>query len=145
LASMPPRYPSPKEIAELPKKAATDVLYNIKVDIVSTMAAEVAKAASWLLGKTLDAITGSTTPDVTSRWFVGQYAQMAGPAPLFAIPFLVLAASQSIATTDWGILARGLRGHGHAVGPAVPRAGRVGRHRPAKGLPQPALRHAEVV
>ena len=103
---MPPRYPSPKEIAELPKKAATDVLYNIKVDIVSTMAAEVAKAASWLLGKTLDAITGSTTPDVTSRWFVGQYAQMAGPAPLFAIPFLVLAASQSIATTDWGILAR---------------------------------------
>ena len=98
-----PNVPSPKEIAELPKKAATEVLNDIKDDVVSTMAAGVAKAASWLLGKTLDAITGSTTPDVTSKWFVGQYAQMAGLAALFAIPFLVFAAIQSVAATDWGI------------------------------------------
>jgi hypothetical protein len=65
LAGALPDVPSPKEIAELPKKAANDVLNNIKDDIVSTMAAEVAKAASWLSGKTLAAITGSTTPDVT--------------------------------------------------------------------------------
>jgi hypothetical protein len=106
LAGALPNVPSPKEIAELPQKAATDVLNGIKDDIVSTMAAGVAKAASWLLGKTLDAITGSTTPDVTSKWFVGQYAQMAGLAALFAIPFLLFAAIQSVAATDWGILAR---------------------------------------
>ena len=106
LAGALPNVPSPKEIAELPQKAATDVLNGIKDDIVSTMAAGVAKAASWLLGKTLDAITGSTTPDVTSKWFVGQYAHMAGLAALFAIPFLVFAAIQSVAATDWGILAR---------------------------------------
>jgi hypothetical protein len=64
IADAVPDVPSPKEIAELPTKAASDVLNGIKNDIVSTMAAGVAKAASWLLGKTLDAITGSTTPDV---------------------------------------------------------------------------------
>jgi hypothetical protein len=98
--------PSPKDIAELPKKVASDVLNGIKNNVVSTMAAGVAKAASWLLGKTLDAITGSTTPDVMSTWFVDRYAQMAALAALFAIPFLVLAAIQSVAATDWGILAR---------------------------------------
>ena len=106
IAGALPDVPSPKDIAELPQKVAGDVLNGIKDDVVSTMAAGVAQAASWLLGKTLDAITGSTTPDVTSRWFVGQYAQMAGLAALFAIPFLVLAAIQSVAATDWGILGR---------------------------------------
>jgi hypothetical protein len=101
IAGALPDVPSPKDIAELPHKVASDVLNGIKDDVVSAMAAGVAKAASWLLGKTLDAITGSTTPDVTSRWFVGQYAQMAGLAALFAIPFLVLAAIQSVAATAW--------------------------------------------
>jgi hypothetical protein len=37
---------------------------------------------------------------------VGQYVQVAGLAALFAIPFLVFAAIQSVAATDWGIIAR---------------------------------------
>jgi hypothetical protein len=84
IAGAVPDVPSPREIAELPKRVAGEVLDTIKDDVVSAMATGVARAASWLLGRTLDAITGSSTPDVTSEWFVGRYAQMAVLAALFA-------------------------------------------------------------
>jgi hypothetical protein len=102
-----PDVPSPKEISELPKKSATDVLNNIKDDIVSTMAAARGGQGRVLaVGQDARCDHRLDHPRRDLQVVRRPVRPNGRPAPLFAIPFLVLAAIQAIATTDWGILAR---------------------------------------
>jgi len=79
-----PDVPGPKEIPSCPRRRPNDVLNNLKDDIVSTMAAAgVAEAAS--SRRDLKVVRRPVRPN-------------GRPRPLLAIPFLVLAAIQSIAT-----------------------------------------------
>ena len=99
-----PFVPDPAEKAcEKVTGAVSDVAGDVVGDAAKAVAAPifrqatewVAQGAGWLVGRVGALIDTTTTPRLGSRWFAGQYAQMALLATALALPLLFLAVIQA--------------------------------------------------
>ena len=73
---------------------------------VDTITTWVADTAHWLLGKVLNFIDDSTSPDLEAEWFTERYEFMIGLASLVVLPMLLVASIRAILTQDVGQLLR---------------------------------------
>ena len=99
-----PLLPTPaKRACQQVTGAAGDVASDVAGDAAKAVAQPifrqatqwVAQGAGWLVGRIGGLIDTSTTPRLQSRWFAGQYAQMALLATALALPLLFLAVIQA--------------------------------------------------
>lgn len=75
---------------------------------MEALTAFVVNGAVWFLSQIAEAVTTSTTVDVTSDWFLQHYAAMTRFAAVFALLFLLLAAAGTAFHQDPGRIARGV-------------------------------------
>ena len=68
----------------------------------------VAQGAGWLVARVGALIDTTTTPRLESRWFAGQYAQMALLATTLALPLLFLAVIQAALARNPAVITRAL-------------------------------------
>jgi hypothetical protein len=66
----------------------------------------VAEGTQWVLGKVLNFIDDSTSPDLSASWFTERYEFMVGLAALVVVPILLLATVRAIMNQDVGQLLR---------------------------------------
>jgi len=71
----------------------------------------VTNAAVWVTGRVGDLIDTTASPDVTARWFAGQYSSMLAVAGVLALPMLLLAVIQALMRQDVWILLRSAFGY----------------------------------
>lgn len=73
---------------------------------VDTITTWVADTAHWLLGKVLNFLDHSTSPDLGADWFTERYRFMIGLASLVVLPMLVMASIRALVTQDLSQLLR---------------------------------------
>jgi len=73
---------------------------------VDTVTTWVADTAHWLLGKVLNFINTSTSPDLGAEWFLERYEFMIGLGALVVLPMLLIASVRAIITQDLSQLLR---------------------------------------
>lgn len=88
-----------KDIVTAPIKAAGDAVMKGVTDWVG-------KGASWLVGQAGHLIDTTTTPRITSPWFMRQYRAMGTLAVVFALPLLLLSVIQGVLRRDGGLIVR---------------------------------------
>jgi hypothetical protein len=71
----------------------------------------VTNAAVWVTGKVGELINATSSPDVQSAWFVGQYSAMLAVAGVLALPLLLLAVIQALMRQDAWMLVRSAFGY----------------------------------
>src|SRR4051812_34631426 len=71
----------------------------------------VTDAAVWVTGKVGALIEGTTSPNLTARWFEGQYGAMLAVAGALALLMLMLAVIQSVIRQDVSMLIRAAFGY----------------------------------
>ena len=112
-----PFVPDPAEKAcEKVTGAVGDVAGDVVGDAAKAVAAPifrqatewVAQGAGWLVGRVGALIDTTTTPRLESRWFAGQYAQMALLATALALPLLFLAVIQAALARNPMLITRAL-------------------------------------
>ena len=112
-----PFVPDPAEKAcEKVTGAVSDVAGDVVGDAAKAVAAPifrqatewVAQGAGWLVGRVGALIDTTTTPRLESRWFAGQYAQMALLATALALPLLFLAVIQAALARNPMLITRAL-------------------------------------
>ncbi|MGN6258335.1 MAG: hypothetical protein ACTHN3_11390 [Solirubrobacterales bacterium] len=87
-------------------KPITDALKGVGNSIFQQITTWVAEGASWLIGQVVSAIEETTTPELTTRGFLAEYAQMAQIAALMGLAMLLLAVLEGLAQGNAGLLAR---------------------------------------
>lgn len=87
------------EIITAPVRAAA----NGAVDMITSW---VADGAQWLLGKVVNFIDHSTSPDLGAQWFTERYRFMIGLAALVVLPMLLIAAIRAVMNQDISQLLR---------------------------------------
>src|SRR4051812_25716133 len=88
-----------KDIITAPIKAAGD-------EVMKGVTSWVAKGAGWLVGQAGKLISETTTPRITSLWFLRQYRSMGALAALFALPLLLMSVIQGVLKRDGGVILR---------------------------------------
>jgi hypothetical protein len=100
----------PKLVTD-PRGAATDIVTApIKAagdEVMQGVTTWVAKGAGWLMGQVGRLIGETTTPRITSPWFLRQYRTMGSLAAVFALPLLLLCVLQGVLKRDGGVIVRG--------------------------------------
>ncbi len=84
----------------------TGALKGIGNSIFSQVTTWVADGATWLIGKVVREIETTTTPELTSKGFLAEYAEMAVIASILAAAMLLLAILEAVAQSSWGVLGR---------------------------------------
>ncbi|HXV05608.1 MAG TPA: hypothetical protein VFP23_06860 [Solirubrobacterales bacterium] len=84
----------------------TSALKGVGNDIFKQITTWVAEGASWLIGQVVSAIEKTTTPQLTARGFLAEYAQMAGIAALLGAAMLLLAVLEGVAQGNASLLMR---------------------------------------
>lgn len=87
-------------------KPITDALKGVGNDIFQQITTWVAEGASWLIGQVVSAIEETTTPELTTKGFLAEYAQMAQIAALMGLAMLLLAVLEGLAQGNAALLAR---------------------------------------
>jgi hypothetical protein len=80
-------------------KGAGDVVFE-------QLTSWVAGGASWLMGEVVVAIEESTTPQLATKSFLGQYAKMAAIAAVLAVAMLLMAVLEGLAQGNSALLLR---------------------------------------
>src|SRR4051794_28073071 len=88
-----------KDIITAPIKAAGD-------EVMRGVTSWVAKGAGWLIGQAGKLIGETTTPRITSSWFLRQYRSMGALAAVFALPLLLMSIIQGVLKRDGGVVVR---------------------------------------
>lgn len=88
-----------KDIVTAPFKAAGD-------EVMKGVTSWVAKGAGWLVGQAGKLIDETTTPRITSLWFLRQYRSMAALAAVFALPLLLISIIQGVLRRQGGLILR---------------------------------------
>lgn len=94
------------EIVDEVGDAATAPVRYAANSAVDTITSWVADSAQWLLGKVINFIDDSTSPDLTAAWFTERYRFMIGLAALVLLPMLLLAAIRAVLQQDVSQLLR---------------------------------------
>lgn len=84
----------------------TSALKGIGNGILNQVTTWVAEGATWLIGQVVTEIEKTTTPDLTTKGFVGEYAKMAEIAALLAAAMLLLAIVEAVAQSSWAVLGK---------------------------------------
>jgi len=84
----------------------TGALKGVGNDVFKQITTWVAEGASWLIGQVVNAIEETTTPQLTARGFLAEYAQMAAIAALLGTAMLLLAVLEGLAQGNAALLAR---------------------------------------
>jgi type IV secretion system protein TrbL len=88
------------DIVTAPIKAAGD-------EVMQGVTTWVAKGAGWLISQAGKLIGETTTPRITSPWFLKQYRTMGSLAAVFALPLLLICVLQGVLKRDGGVIVRG--------------------------------------
>src|SRR3954471_5165685 len=88
-----------KDIVTAPFKAAGD-------EVMKGVTSWVAKGAGWLVGQAGKLIDETTTPRITSLWFLRQYRSMGALAAVFALPLLLISIIQGVLRRQGGVILR---------------------------------------
>jgi hypothetical protein len=84
----------------------TGALEGVGNGIFEQITQWVSDGAAWLIGEVLEGIEESTTPQLTAKGFLDQYAKMAMIASLLAMAMLLLAVLEGVAQGNAGMLIR---------------------------------------
>ncbi len=84
----------------------TGALRGIGAGIFAQITSWVSEGSAWLIGKVVGVIERSTTPRLTSKGFVSEYARMAAIAALLGTAALLVAVLEGLAQGNVGSLAR---------------------------------------
>src|SRR3954453_6312677 len=88
-----------KDIVTAPFKAAGD-------EVMKGVTSWVAKGAGWLVGQAGKLIDETTTPRITSLWFLRQYRSMGALAAVFALPLLLISIIQGVLPRQGSVILR---------------------------------------
>jgi hypothetical protein len=88
-----------KDIVTAPFKAAGD-------EVMKGVTTWVAEGAGWLVGQAGKLIDETTTPRITSLWFLRQYRSMGALAAVFALPLLLISIIQGVLRRQPGVILR---------------------------------------
>jgi hypothetical protein len=82
----------------------TNALKGIGNGILGQVTSWVAEGATWLIGQVVAEIEKTTTPELTTQGFLGEYARMSEIAALLAVAMLLLAILEAVAQSSWAVL-----------------------------------------
>jgi type IV secretion system protein TrbL len=88
------------------KNPVTDALKGIGNGIFEQITGWVSEGAAWLIGEVVEGIEETTTPQLTAKGFVDQYAKMATIAALLGMAMLLLAVIEGVAQGNSAMLVR---------------------------------------
>src|SRR3954447_23260880 len=88
-----------KDIVTAPFKVAGD-------EVMKGVTSWVAKGAGWLVGQAGKLIEETTTPRITSLWFLRQYRSMGALAAVFALPLLLISIIQGVLRRQGSVILR---------------------------------------
>lgn len=88
------------------KNPIGDALKGIGNGIFEQITQWVSDGAAWLIGEVVKGIQQSTTPQLTAKGFLNQYAKMAAIAALMGMAMLLLAVLEGVAQGNAGMLIR---------------------------------------
>jgi hypothetical protein len=94
------------KVAGAVTKPITDAVKGLGNSIFEEVTTWTAEGATWLIGKVVAGIEKTTTPDLTSRGFLAEYAKMAQIAVLLGAAMLLLAILEAAAQSSWEVLAK---------------------------------------
>lgn len=84
----------------------TGALKGLGNDVFAQITAWVSEGASWLIGRVVSAIETTTTPELTGKGFLEEYAKMATIAALLGAAMLLLAVLEGLAQGNAALLLR---------------------------------------
>ncbi len=88
------------------KNPVSEALKGVRNGIFEEITQWVSDGAAWLIGEVVKGIEESTTPQLTAKGFLSQYAKMAAIAALLAMAMLLLAVLEGVAQGNAGMLVR---------------------------------------
>jgi hypothetical protein len=94
------------KVAGAVTKPITDAVRGLGNSIFEEVTSWTAEGATWLIGKVVAGIEKTTTPDLTSKGFLAEYAKMAQIAVLLGAAMLLLAILEAVAQSSWQVLAK---------------------------------------
>ncbi len=83
-----------------------DAIEGVGNSIFEQITTWVSGGAGWLIGKVVEGINETTTPELTTKGFLQQYGRMAQIAALMGLAMLLLAVLEGLAQGNAGLLAR---------------------------------------
>jgi hypothetical protein len=89
----------------------SDALKGVGNGIFDQITTWVSEGATWLIGQVVTEVEKTTTPDLTAKGFLAEYAQMAQIAAVLAAAMLLLAILEAVAQSSWELLARAVLIH----------------------------------
>lgn len=95
-----------KSVRDQAAEVLTSPVRGATGSAVEMITAWVADGTQWVLGKVVNFIDDSTTPDLTASWFTERYEFTVGLAALVVLPILLLATIRAIMNQDIGQLLR---------------------------------------
>jgi hypothetical protein len=87
-------------------KPITDAAKGLGNNVLDQITTWVSEGATWLIGKVAEGIDETTTPKLSAKGFVSEYAKMAQIAAVLAAAMLLLAILEALAQGSWAILGR---------------------------------------
>ncbi len=84
----------------------TDALKGVGNGIFEQITTWVSEGASWLIGKVVEGINETTTPQLKSKSFIAEYGRMAQIAALMGLAMLLLAVLEGVAQGNGAMLTR---------------------------------------
>ncbi|MFL5897370.1 MAG: hypothetical protein ACJ76D_02745 [Solirubrobacterales bacterium] len=94
------------EITGVVTDPITDAIEGVGNSIFEQITTWVSGGAGWLIGKVVEGINETTTPELTTKGFLQQYTRMAQIAALMGLAMLLLAVLEGLAQGNAGLLAR---------------------------------------
>ncbi|HEX5983054.1 MAG TPA: hypothetical protein VFY69_02495, partial [Solirubrobacterales bacterium] len=94
------------EITGVVTDPITDAIEGVGNSIFEQITTWVSGGAGWLMGKVVEGINETTTPELTTKGFLQQYTRMAQIAALMGLAMLLLAVLEGLAQGNAGLLAR---------------------------------------
>jgi hypothetical protein len=94
------------KVAGAVTKPITDAVKGLGNSIFEEVTSWTAEGATWLIGKVVTGIEKTTTPDLTSKGFLAEYAKMAQIAVLLGAAMFLLALLEAVAQSSWQVLAK---------------------------------------
>jgi hypothetical protein len=85
-------------------KPVTDALKGVGNGIFEQVTTWVAEGATWLIGRVVSEIEKTTTPDLTTKGFLAEYAKMAEIAAVLAAAMFLQAILEAIAQNSWAVI-----------------------------------------
>jgi hypothetical protein len=95
-----------EEITGVVTDPITDAIEGVGNSIFEQITTWVSGGAGWLIGKVVEGINETTTPELTTKGFLQQYGRMAQIAALMGLAMLLLAVLEGLAQGNAGLLAR---------------------------------------